>query len=140
MSQLRTATDDNELPVVPRDSTDLTEALAQLGNEQLGLLKRGEVTAFRNLVPIEEPRVGPIAPHLRRVEKVAFEYTHRNRQLERHSHEILPETLVIQPRRGCGGVGQPAESNAIQHVVDGERPRGCAPFFRPSPQLFPESP
>ena len=34
-------------------STLLSEALAQLGNEQRGLLKRGEVTALRNLIPIE---------------------------------------------------------------------------------------
>src|ERR1700722_3253578 len=37
-------------------STQLSEALAQLGHKQLGLLKRGEVTALRNLVPIEKPR------------------------------------------------------------------------------------
>jgi hypothetical protein len=35
-------------------STHSTEALAQLGNEQLGLLERGEVTTSRNLVPVEE--------------------------------------------------------------------------------------
>src|ERR1700676_4676319 len=63
-----------------RMSAHLSEALAQFGDEQLGLLKRGEMTTFRNLVPVEEPRIGLIAPHLRRCEKVAFEDTHCNRQ------------------------------------------------------------
>src|SRR6266478_3177000 len=70
-------------------STHLREALAQFGNEQIGLLKRGEVTTFRNLVPIE---------HLRRCEKIAFEDAHCNRKIEGHSREILSETLVIEPR------------------------------------------
>src|SRR5467141_2903358 len=47
-------------------SAYLREALAQFGDEEFGLLKRGEVTAFRNLVPVEEFRIGLIAPHLRR--------------------------------------------------------------------------
>src|SRR6266852_8630807 len=42
-------------------STHLREALAQFGNEQIGLLKRGEVTTFRNLVPVEELRIGLLA-------------------------------------------------------------------------------
>ena len=93
-----------------RMSAHLGEAFAQFGNEQLGLLKRGEMTTFRNLVPVEEPRIGLIAPHLRRCEKVAFEDTHCNRQIEGHTGEILGETLKVNPRRGRGGVGQPVES------------------------------
>jgi len=63
----------------PLQSAHLREALAQFGDEELGLLKRGEVTAFRNLVPVEEFRIGLIAPHLRRRKEVALEDAHRNR-------------------------------------------------------------
>src|SRR4029077_11135249 len=59
-------------------SAHLPEALAQFSDEELGLLKRGEVTAFRNLVPVEKVRIGLIAPHLWRCEKVAFEEAHRD--------------------------------------------------------------
>jgi hypothetical protein len=52
---------------VPRrgvwESPHLSEALAEFGNEQLRLLKRGEVTTFRNLVPVEELRIG-LSPHI----------------------------------------------------------------------------
>src|SRR5216683_3608361 len=99
-------------------STHLREALAQFGNEQIGLLKRGEVTTFRNLVPIEQLRIGLLAPHLRRCEKIAFEDAHCNRKIEGHSREILSETLVIEPRRGCRAVGQPVESDVIQHLIE----------------------
>src|ERR1700758_3151643 len=61
-----------------QQSTHLRETLAQFGNEQLGLLLRGEVTTFRHLVPVEEFRIGLIAPHLWRCEKVAFEDAHRD--------------------------------------------------------------
>src|SRR6266404_4761364 len=60
-------------------STQLSEALAQFGYEQLGLLERSEVTALGNLVPVEELRIRLIAPCLRRCKKVAFENTHRDR-------------------------------------------------------------
>src|SRR4029079_12894674 len=86
------------LPYFAR-STHLGEALAQLGNEQFGLLERGEVTTFRNLVPVEELRVGLIAPHLRRREQVALEDTHRNRQGEGRADELLGETLIVESRR-----------------------------------------
>src|ERR1700751_2088674 len=59
-----------------QQSTHLREALAQFGNEEFGLLKRGEVTAFRHLVPVEEFRIGLIAPHLRRCEEVTLEDAH----------------------------------------------------------------
>src|SRR6266481_2459468 len=101
-----------------QQSTHLSEALAQFGYEQLRLFKCSEVTTFRNLVPVEEIRVGLIAPYLRRREKVAFKDTHRDRQFEGHSDEILRETLVIEPRRRRSGVGQPVKSDVIQHVID----------------------
>src|SRR5579864_4011887 len=96
-----------------QQSTHLSEALAQFGNEQIGLLKRGEVTTFRNLVPVEEFRIGLVPPHLRRCEKVAFEDTHRHRQIEGHSDEILCETLVVESCRGCSSVGEPVQSNVV---------------------------
>src|SRR6266446_7171471 len=96
-------------------STHLSEALTQFGNEQLGLLKRGEVTTFRNLVPVEELRIGLVAPCLRWCKKVTFEDAHRNWQIDGHTREILCETLKVNPRRGCGGIGQPVQGNVIQH-------------------------
>src|SRR4029077_7659356 len=99
-------------------STHLSEALAQFGNEQIGLLKRGEVTTFRNLVPVEELRIGLVAPYLRRCEKVAFEDADCNRQIEGHSREIFRPTLVIEARRGCSRVGQPVKRDVIQHVIE----------------------
>src|SRR5579863_539961 len=112
-----------ESPRVPRrcgvrQSAHLSEALAEFGNEQLRLLKRGEVTTFRNLVPVEELRIGLVAPYLRRCKKVAFENAHRNRQIDGHTGEILCETLNVKPRRGRGGIGQPVQGNVIQHVID----------------------
>src|SRR6267154_4805547 len=79
-------------------STLLSEALAQLGNEQLGLLKRGEVTALRNLVPIEKLRVRTLSPNLRGREHVTFEYAHGNGDVERRSDEVFLEALEIEPR------------------------------------------
>jgi len=38
----------------PPQSAHLREALEQFGDEELGLLKRSKVTAFRNLVPVEK--------------------------------------------------------------------------------------
>src|SRR5216684_4335411 len=117
-------------------STHLREALAQFGNEQPGLLKRGEVTTFRNLVPVEELRIGLIPQNLPRCEKVAFKDTHSNRQIEGHSGEILGETLIVESRRGCSGVGQPVESNVIQHVIDRDGLRGIAPVVAPCLKLL----
>src|SRR5580692_4210009 len=99
-------------------STHLSKALAEFGNEQLRLLKRGEVTTFRNLVPVEELRIGLVAPYLRRCKKVTFEDAHRNREIDGHTGEILCETLKVKPRRGRGGIGQPVQGNVIQHVID----------------------
>src|SRR5580700_8944241 len=82
-------------------STLLREALAQLGNEQLGLLKRGEMAALRNLVPIKKLRVRTLSPNLRGREHVTFEYAHGNGDVERHSAEVFLEALEIKPRRGC---------------------------------------
>src|SRR4029077_18013862 len=97
----------------PRWSTNMSETFAQFGNEQLGLLERCEVTTFRNLVPVKELRIRLIGPHLRWCEKVAFEDTHRHRQLEGHSDEILRETLVVESCRGCSSVGEPVQSNVV---------------------------
>src|SRR5258708_36040424 len=90
-------------------SAHLSEALAQFRNEQLRLLESSEVTALRNLVPIEEFRIRLIGPHLRRCEKVASEDAYRNRQIDGHPGEILCETLVIESRRRCSSVGQPVQ-------------------------------
>src|SRR6266478_9468892 len=79
-------------------STLLSEALAQLGNEQIGLLKRGEVTALGNLVPIEKLRVRTLSPNFWRREHVTFEYAHANWDIERHSAEVFLEALEIEPR------------------------------------------
>src|SRR5258708_36483856 len=117
-------------------STKLSEALPHFGNEQLGLLKRSEVAALGNLVPVEELRIGLIGPHFRRYEKVALEDTHRNRQFEGHSGEILCETFVIEPCRGCRGVSQPVESDIVQHTVDRDRLRRIALVVAPSLTLL----
>src|SRR5260221_1153402 len=117
-------------------SAHLSEALAQFGNEQLRLLKRGEVTTFRNLVPVEGLRIGLTPPTLRRCEKVAFKDTHSNRQIEGHSGEILGETLIVESRRGCSGVGQPVESNVIQHVIDRDALRGVTLVVAPCLKLL----
>src|SRR5258708_35302757 len=117
-------------------STHLREALAQFGNEQIGLLKRGEVTTFRNLVPIEQLRIGLLAPHLRRCEKIAFEDAHCNRKIEGRSREILSETLVIEPRRGCRAVGQPIERDVIQHVIERDGLRRITLVVAPCLKLF----
>jgi hypothetical protein len=73
----------------------LCEALTQLGNEQLGLLKRGEVTALGNLVSIEKLRVRTLSPNLWRREHVTFAYAHGNGDIERHSDEVFLEALEI---------------------------------------------
>src|SRR6201998_1102138 len=102
----------------PRESPHVSAALAEFGNEQLRLLKGGEVTTFRNLVPVEELRIGLVAPYLRRCKKVTFEDAHRNWQIDGHTGEILCETLKVNPRRGRGGIGQPVQGNVIQHMID----------------------
>src|SRR5260370_9314868 len=95
-------------------SAHLSEALAQFGNEQLRLLKRGKVTTFRNLVPVEELRIGLVAPYLRWCKEVAFEDAHRNWQIDGHTGEVLCETLKVNPRRGRGGIGEPLQGNGFQ--------------------------
>ena len=94
------------------------------------------MTAFGNVVPIEKLRVGSLSPHLRWREHVAFEYAHGNRQIERHSREILPEALEVEPRRGCGGVGEPIEADVIEHRVDAEGILGIAVIVGPSLKLL----
>src|SRR6201987_530551 len=59
-----------------QQSTHLSEALAQFVNEQIGLLKRAEVTTFRNLVPVEEFRIGLVSPYPWRRKKVTLEDAH----------------------------------------------------------------
>src|SRR5260370_34337676 len=117
-------------------STHLREALAQFGNEQIGLLKRGEVTTLRNLVPVEELRIGLLTPHLRRCEKVAFEDAHCNREIEGHSREIFRPTLVIEPRRGCSRVGHPVKSYVIQDVIQRDILCGIALVVAPRLKLL----
>src|SRR5579863_7560426 len=110
--------------------------LTQFANEQLGLLERSEMTAFGDIVPIQELRVRSLAPHPRWREHFAFEYAHGNRQIERHSAKIIPEALEVEPRRGCGGVGEPIEADVIEHRVDAQGIFGIAVIVGPSLKLL----
>src|SRR6185369_7318683 len=110
--------------------------LRNSATNRFGLLQRGEMTALRNLVPIEELRIGLLAPHLRRREKVAFKNAHCGRKIQGHSREILRETLVIEPCRRRSGVGQPVESDVIQHVIERDGLRRITFVVAPCLQLL----
>src|SRR4029077_13877863 len=60
---------------VPK-STHLGEALAEFRNEQLRLLESSEVASLGNFVPVEEFRIGFVAPYLWRRKEVTLEDAH----------------------------------------------------------------
>src|SRR5580692_12766323 len=120
---------------VPR-STHLSEALAQFGNEQIALLKRGEVTTFRNLVPVEEFRIGLVSPYLWRRKEVTLEDAHCDWEVDQHAAKVFAPALKIEARRGRGGVGQPVQAYVIHHVIDRDRLCGIAFVVAPSLKLL----
>src|ERR1700682_5072121 len=92
--------------------------------------------AFVEFVPIEKLRVGSLSPHLRWREHVSLEDADGNRKLQRHSDEIPSETLVVEPRRRCGGVGKPVEWDVFQHRVDGDGLLGITFVVGPALKLL----
>src|SRR5258708_20527274 len=84
-------------------STHLSEALAQFRNEHLRLLKRGEVTTFRNLVPVEELRIGLAAPYLRRSKKAPFKNPHPHHHIDAQTAENLAQPPQEHPPRPTRG-------------------------------------
>src|SRR6266852_248018 len=82
----------------PIRSTELREALAQLGDKQIGLLERGEVPAMGGHVPIDQLRVGPLAPDPRRLECLAGKHAHGDRHVELLPGEVRRKALEIEPR------------------------------------------
>src|SRR5690349_8404408 len=114
----------------------LTKGSSHLFGEERWLFERSEMPAFVEFVPIEKLRVGSLSPHLRWREHVSLEDADGNRKLQRHSDEIPSETLVVEPRRRCGGVGKPVECDVIQHMVDGDGLLGITFVVGPALKLL----
>src|SRR6185369_12598220 len=97
--------------------TQRLERRAHLAGEQLRLLPGGEVTAFRQLVVVNELRIGPLSPSPRyRVDLVRIDADcDRDANALRRNEALL--VLPIEARRGNGGVGQPVEGNIVEDVV-----------------------
>src|ERR1700751_5494484 len=99
------------------------EGLPQLLGEELWLLERGEVTASVELIPVEQ--VGPhrFSPRLRWGEYLVRKDRRRHWQFDptagkarRASARVLP----VDPGRRRGGIGEPVETDIVEHRVDGE--------------------
>src|SRR6266403_2575029 len=118
----------------PIRSTELREALAQLGDKQIGLLERGEVPALGDHVPVDQLRVGPLAPDLRRLERLAGEHTHGDGHVELLPREVRRKALEIEPRRRRPRVREPIEHDVVEHLVVGQPRRVLG--IRPLRQLL----
>src|SRR5258706_13215372 len=112
------------------------ECGAQFLDEYGGLLEGREMSAMGGFVPIEEPRIDPLAPQARRLKHFARENAHRDRQIELLSREIGRETLVVEARGGSGGVGEPIERDVVEHLVARDFPLRFAVAVGPLAELF----
>src|SRR5882724_6223251 len=112
------------------------ECGAQFLDEYGGLLEGREMSAMGGFVPIEEPRIDPLAPQSRRLEHFARENAHGDRQIEPLRREIGREALKVEARGGRGRVGEPIERDIVEHLVARDFPLRFVVAVAPLGELF----
>src|SRR5258706_15855043 len=112
------------------------ECGAQFLDEYGGLLEGREMSAMGGFVPIEEPRIDPLAPQARRLKHFARENAHRDRQIELLRREIGRETLGVEARGGCGGVWVTKKRGGFAALVARDFPPRVVVAFGPPPAAF----
>src|SRR5258706_1579315 len=113
-----------------------TESGTQFLDEYRGLLEGGEMSAAGGFVPIGESRIDPLARQSRRSKQFAGENAHGDGQIEPLRREIGRETLIVEARRGRGGVGEPIERDVVEHLVAGDLPLRFVVAVGPLTELF----
>src|SRR5712664_40520 len=103
------------------------EGLPQLLGEELWLLERGEVTAPVELIPVEQ--VGPqrLSPGLWWAEYLVRKDRRRHWQFDPSAGQARVAgagVLPVDAGRRRGGIGEPVETDIVEHRIDGE------PIFR----------
>src|SRR5215217_3398172 len=102
-----------------------SERRAELLGEQLGLFPGREVTAFFDLVEIDEVRVGPLGPTPRGLICLAGKDArgHRNRD----ALGVPKATLIfpIQTRRRDARVRQPIKRDVVEDLLSRQFARGA---------------
>src|SRR6476659_1872312 len=110
------------------------EGLPQLLGEELWLLERGEVTAPVDLIPVEQ--VGPqrLSPGLWRAEYLVRKDRGRHWQFDPsagQARRAAAGVLPVDAGRRRGGVGEPVETDIVEHRIDGEFIFGIAVVIGP---------
>src|SRR2546425_895222 len=103
------------------------EGFPQLLGKELWLLERGEVTAPVDLIPVEQ--VGPqrLSPGLWRAEYLVRKDRRRHWQFDPSAGQARHAgagVLPVDAGRRRGGIGEPVETDIVEHRIDGE------PIFR----------
>src|SRR5271156_4080360 len=113
------------------------EAVANLVDECLGLLERGEVSALGELIEVHdlgEPFLGPSPGRA--------EYLFReNRAADRNGHRIgyrqrTPKAFPVQARGGCGVCRKPIQHYVVEQFIAGKHILRMAVAVGPGPELF----
>src|SRR5881392_1658130 len=100
------------------NSAQWPEAVPHLLDKQGRLFERREVAATLQLVPVEEIGKHALSPAARCAIDLAREDAAADRQLDDAGVVLWAQRalLEIQPRRGSGRVGQPVQTDLIQHL------------------------
>src|SRR5215471_5444944 len=96
------------------------EGRAELRDEDLRLLPRGEVTALCDLVVVDELRVGLLRPALRRLVELVRISRHGDGDRDALRGEERQLALPVETRRGDRRVREPVERDVVQDVVPGQ--------------------
>src|SRR5258708_15102096 len=99
------------------------EGLPHLLGEELWLLERGEVTAPVDLIPVEQ--VGPqrLSPGLWRAEYLVRKDRRRHWQFDPSAGQARvagASVLPVDAGRRRGAIGEPVETDIVEHRIDGE--------------------
>src|SRR5687768_11763870 len=93
------------------------ERRAYLYREELWLFPGGEVTAFVELVVIDELGVGPLRPASRGLILFAREYAHGNGNGDALGVEKATLVFPIETRRRDPRVRQPVERDVVEDLI-----------------------
>src|SRR5262245_18441281 len=104
--------------------TKRPERGSHLRAEKLRLLPRGKVSAFVDLVEVDQVAIGASGPRLRSPINIIWKYRDCDRKRDlagllsgRDNDAAARAVLPVQPRCRGRGVGQPVERNIVQDVV-----------------------
>jgi hypothetical protein len=94
------------------------------------------MSAVSGLVPVDEPRIDPLAPQPWRSKQFSGKYAHRRRHIEPLCGEIGCKTLIIEARGGRGRVGEPIKRDVVEYLVTRDFPLRFVVAIGPLTKLF----